>query len=263
MSKSVRTIAFTDIYGDVGNSNYNSMQVTLEKRLSKGLIFNFNYTLSKQIDDTGGSRSAYDWRTEKAVGANDQPHIWNVTFVYDSPFGRGGLLEPSNSIARSLLGGWKFSGITQFRSGRPLGTITGNCNLPFAGSCYADYNPNFSGPARINGDWDSGDILGANPTIFFDRNAFVSPAPFTYGNTPRTLAYGLRNPNYFNQDLSLVRKIAVVENLSLSFGADVFNIFNNVVFGGFSTNSTSTNFGRVTSQINSPRAVQLKLRIEF
>lgn len=253
----------TDIYGDVGNSNYNSVQLTLEQRLSRGLIFNFNYTFSKQIDDTSGTRSAYNWRTEKAVGVNDQPHIMNLSFVYDSPFSDGGFLEPQNAVARALLGGWKLSGITQFRSGRPLGTIAASCNLPNAGTCYADYNPNFSGPVRINGDWNDGNILGATPTTFIDRNAFVSPAAFTYGNTPRTMAFGLRNPSYFNQDLSLVRKFAVVERFSVSLGADVFNIFNNVVFGGISANITSANFGRVTSQVNSPRAVQLKMRVEF
>jgi hypothetical protein len=255
--------SFSDIYGDVGNSNYNSMQFTLEQRLSKGLIFNFNYTYSKQIDDTGGSRSAYNWKTEKAVGVNDQPHIWNLAFVYDSPFGRSGMLEVKNPIGRALLGGWKISGITQFRSGRPLGTIVGNCNLPNAGSCYADYNPNFSGPVRINGDWNSGNILGSNPTVFIDKNAFQSAAAFTYGNTPRTMAYGLRMPSYFNQDLSIVRKFNMFEKVSMSLGADVFNVFNQVVFGGINTNITSANFGRVTSQINSPRAVQLKARFEF
>jgi hypothetical protein len=173
------------------------------------------------------------------------------------------MLEVKNPIGRALLGGWKISGITQFRSGRPLGTITGNCNLPNAGSCYADYNPNFSGPVRINGDWNSGNVLGSTPTVFIDKNAFQSAAPFTYGNTPRTMAYGLRMPSYFNQDLSIVRKFNMFEKVSMSLGADVFNVLNQVVFGGINTNITSANFGRVTSQINSPRAVQLKARFEF
>ena len=94
------------------------------------------------------------------------------------------------------------SGITQFRSGRPLGSIIGACNLPNAGTCYADFNPAFSGAVRINGDYGDGDVLGTNPPTYIDRNAFVSAPAFTYGNTPRTLAFDLRNPNSFNQDLS-------------------------------------------------------------
>ena len=191
----------SDVYGDVGNSNYNSLQFMIEKRLSKGLIFNFNYTFSKQIDDTAGSRSGYNWKTERATGVNDQPHVWNISVVYELPFGKGGWLELHNPVARGILSDWQLAGITQFRSGRPLGTITGTCNLPNAGSCYADYNPNFSGPVRINGSFGSGDVLGPNPPAYIDKNAFLSPASFTYGNTPRTMAFGLRNPSFFDQDL--------------------------------------------------------------
>ena len=67
-------------------------------------------------------------------------------------------------------------------------------------TCYADDNPNFSGTVPINGDDGDGDVLGATPPADIDRNAFQSPPPFTDGNTPRTLAFDLRNPSYFNQD---------------------------------------------------------------
>ena len=154
------------------------------------------------------------------------------------------------------------SAITQFRSGRPLGSIGAACNLPNAGTCYADFNPDFSGPVRINGDFGEGDVLGSAPPAYIDRAAFVSPAPFTYGNTPRTLAHGLRNPNYFNQDLS-VRRDFQLRRIKLVAGIDVFNLFNNVVFGGIKTNITSAAFGRVSSQVNAPRVAQLKARLEF
>jgi hypothetical protein len=55
---------------------------------------------------------------------------------------------------------------------------------------------------RINGDYADGDVLGPNPPTYIDRAAFQSAPPFTYGNTPRTLAFDLRNPSSFNQDLS-------------------------------------------------------------
>ena len=84
-------------------------------------------------------------------------------------------------------------------------SIGAACNLPNAGTCYADFNPGFSGAVRINGDYGDGDVLGTTPPAYIDRNAFQSPAPFTFGNTPRTLAFDLRNPSYFNQDLSVRR----------------------------------------------------------
>lgn len=94
------------------------------------------------------------------------------------------------------------------------------------------------------------------------RVFFQSPAAFTYGTTTRTLAFGLRNPHYFNQDLSIRRDFHLAR-LKLGIGADVFNLFNTVVFGGIQTNITNANFGRVSSQANIPRVGQIKVKVEF
>ncbi|HEX3231473.1 MAG TPA: hypothetical protein VHQ95_21010, partial [Pyrinomonadaceae bacterium] len=96
-----------------------------------------------------------------------------------------------------------------------------------------------------------------------DSRAFVSPASFTYGNTPATGAYGLRNPHFANQDLSISRNFHIREGWRLQFGADTFNLLNSTRFGGISTNITAANFGRVSSQTNLPRVVQFKLRLEY
>jgi hypothetical protein len=90
----------------------------------------------------------------------------------------------------------------------------------------------------------------------------VSAAPYAYGNTPRTLAYDLRNPSSFNQDLS-IRRDFPISRVRLGIGVDVFNVFNTVVFGGIQTNITNANFGRVSSQVNTPRVGQIKVRVEF
>jgi hypothetical protein len=67
----------------------------------------------------------------------------------------------------------------------------------------------------------------------------------------------------FNQDLSLRRDFKRREGLRLSIQADAFNILNSVRFGGIGANITNANFGRVSSQANSPRVVQFNARIEF
>jgi hypothetical protein len=252
----------TDVYGNVASSRYHSLQFTAEKRLSpSGLIVNFNYTFSRTEDDLA-ARTGYNFEQDWAVGVNDQPHIFNAMVVYNLPFGEEGRAGSGNQVVSAIVRGWQVSGITQFRSGRPLGSILAACNLPNAGTCYADFNPSFSGPVRINGDYGDGDVLGANPPSYIDRNAFVSPAAFTYGNTPRTLAHDLRNPSSFNQDLS-VRRDFRVSRVKLVLGMDVFNLFNNVVFGGINTNITNAAFGRVTTQTNTPRVGQIKVRVEF
>jgi hypothetical protein len=132
--------------------------------------------------------------------------------------------------------------------------------VPQAGTCWASYNPAFTGSVQINGGWGHGDV---NATAYIDKNAFISPASFTYGNTPATGAYGLRNPHFANQDLSISRYFHLRESTRLQFGADVFNLLNSVRFGGISTNITAANFGRVSSQANLPRVVQFKLRLEY
>jgi hypothetical protein len=252
----------TDVYGNVASSRYHSLQLTAEKRrAADGLTVNVNYTFSRTEDDLA-ARTGYNFEQDWAVGVNDQPHVFNAIVVYDVPFGAEGKPGSGNRLVRAIVGGWQVSGITQFRSGRPLGSIGAACNLPSAGTCFADFNPGFSGPVRINGSFGDGDVLGATPPTYIDRAAFVSPPPFTYGNTPRTLAHGLRNPSSFNQDLS-VRRDFRVRRVRLVAGIDVFNLFNNVVFGGINTNITSAAFGRVSSQTNAPRVAQLKARIEF
>jgi hypothetical protein len=243
----------SDVYGDVGQSNYNALQASIQQRLSHGLTFNLNYTFSKALGTINGNRSAYI--QEKSLSTTDQPHLVNAFYSYQLPFGKGQTFNPENKVVRAAVGGWQISGITRFASGTPLGPFTATCNVPQAGTCWASYNPSFTGSVRLKGDG------GATP--FINASAFVSPASFTYGNTPATGAYGLRNPHFFNQDLSLTRKFQVRENLRFVFGADSFNLFNNVRLGSINTNITNANFGKAAAQTNLARVFQFKLRVEY
>ena len=245
-------------YNNDGQSNYQAMQWSLQQRLSRGLTFNVNYTFSKAQGTINGFRSAYIG--EKNLSTTDIPHVWNAFYSYDLPFGKGRMFNPDNKAVRWLVSGWQISGITRYASGTPLGPFTATCNVPQAGTCWASYNPNFSGPVRINGGWGHGDV---SANAYIDKNAFISPASFTYGNTPATGAYGLRNPHFANQDLSISRNFQIRENMRLAFGADVFNLLNSVRFGGIGTNITAANFGKVSSQINLPRVVQFRLKLQF
>jgi len=151
--------------------------------------------------------------------------------------------------------GWQLSGITRYASGTPLGPFTAACNVPQAGTCWASYNPAFTGDVQLKGD--------GGVTPFINVNAFISPPSFTYGNTPATDAYGLRNPHFVNQDLSLTRNFQMRENLRFVFGVDSFNLFNNVRLGNIGTIITNNNFGKATTQTNLARVFQFKLRIDF
>jgi hypothetical protein len=248
---------------NLASSNYNSLQITLQKRMSSGFTFNINHTWSKTLSDAGAGRSAYFWEIEKTHGESDRRHVFNAMIVYELPFGPGRAIRVSNPVARALVSGWRVSGITRIRSGLPYGVIGATCNLPNAGGCRASYAPGFSGDVRINGEWGSGDLLGARP-VFLEKAAFRSPDPYTYGNTPGAGAYGLYAPGFWNEDLGVTRQFAITERFKLDFSGEAYNVTNVVAFNGpASLDITNANFGRITSQQNAPRSMQLSLKLHF
>lgn len=261
----------SDIWGDIGNSTYHSLQASLTQRLTNGLTYTVNYTRSKEIDDVLGSagRTAYNQRIEKAVGLIDRPNVFSSTFSYRLPFGSGQRFASGNRLVNGIIGGWELSGLGTFSSGAPLTITSTACNLPqIGGSCLPNYNPNFTGPVTINGGLGSGqgNLIagsGALATTFINKNAFLAPAAYTFGNVPRTLPYGLRAPSVWDVDLTARRQFPITERVKFVFAVDAFNVFNAVQFGGLGTNIESANFGQVTTQANSPRKLQINARINF
>ncbi|MFN0106603.1 MAG: carboxypeptidase regulatory-like domain-containing protein [Bryobacteraceae bacterium] len=243
---------------NLANSSYNSLQLTVQKRMTNGLTFNVNHTWSKTLSDAGAGRSSYFWQQEKTHGESDRRHVFNAMIVYQLPFGKG-----QSRMVNAMTGGWRMSSITRLRSGLPYGIIAASCTLPNAGGCRASYNPAFSGAVRINGEWGSGDLLGARP-VFLDRTAFANPAPYSYGNTPGAGAYGLYGPGFWNEDMTVTRQFAITERFKLDFNVEAFNVTNSVLFNGpASLDINNANFGRITSQQNTPRSLQLALKLQF
>ena len=121
------------------------------------LLFNSNCVFSKAFSDDTDSRSAYNWKTEKAQ-QQDPTHTINVLLVYTLPFGNEKFTAGAKAVD-AVISGWQISSITTFGSGSLLSTIAASCNLPNAGSCYADYAPGVAASSvRINGDYGSGDV---------------------------------------------------------------------------------------------------------
>jgi hypothetical protein len=256
----------------IGNSTYNSLQVSVEKRFSSGMSFLLGYTWEKTIDDAGSilggsygtrNRTAYNNRQEKAISVSDIPQTLVATWTYQLPFGSGHSWGNSNPVVRALVSGWGVSTILMYHSQAPLGPISATGIAPNTGTIYADLTPSFSGPARINGSWGSGNLLGSNPPAFIDKNAFRVPASYTLGNSPRTLPYGLRNPWFSNENIALRREFRIRENLRFALEGNAFNAFNRTVFGSIATNISNANFGQVGTQSNTPRQFQLVGKIIF
>ncbi len=156
-------------WGQGGNVNYNSMQVVTRKTLSQGLVVQANFTWAKAMTNMNSLRSGYI--TQEAQ-TTDPAAALNLLFAYRLPFGKGHRFADGNAVVRKLASDWEFSGVFTYRSGTGFGFITAACNLPNAGTCYANFNPSFSGPVRINGAYGSGDLLGAESAGLPGRQRF-------------------------------------------------------------------------------------------
>ena len=252
------------LWGTRGTSTYNSLQLNLNRRFSRGLTFNVNYVFSKELDNLGSNRNPFSGSLDRALGAGHRPQVLAATLVYALPFGKGHLLDGGGTVVRAIVSKWQLSGVFTYSSGTPL-TITGSgCTVTgISSTCIASYNPAFSGPARINGTYGQGNIIGSGVVSYLDKRAFVDPAPYTFGNLPRSAPFGLLGPYLLNEDFSLRREIAIREKAKLAFEANMFNITNSVHFGAPGTNIDSANFGQVSSQANLPRKVQFNARVTF
>jgi hypothetical protein len=251
---------------DVGQSNYQGVQATFNRRFAKGLTFTGGYTFSKELDNLLGSpRNPFDYELEKSRGGIDHRHVFMGTVSYQLPFGAGRSLNPGNAVASALISHWNLSGVVTFATGAPLALTGSACNAGgILGTCIPNYNPAWGGSAvRINGNYGDGNVLGSSPTSYLDRTAFVAPAAYTWGNLPRTGVYGLNAPYNADVDLSVRREFVIHENIKLAIQADAFNVNNAVHFGAPGLNPDQASFGTLTSQGNQPRKLQFNARVTF
>jgi Carboxypeptidase regulatory-like domain/TonB dependent receptor len=253
----------SDPWLDVGNSTYNSLQVSLNHRFGNGLTFMVNYTFSKELDDLAGVRDPNKDFLEKAPGVLDHAHVATATLVYQLPFGAGHTLNSGNMVLRSIMSNWQISSLFTFSTGAPM-TVTGTCTGGgiIDASCYPSYNPNFSGSVWQNGDIGSN---GANvsSTAYLNKAAFVDPANFTAGNVARSAPLNLFVPHIADLDVSVRREFAIRERVRLAFQADAFNVNNAVHFAAPGLGIDSANFGIFSAMSNQPRKLQFSARVSF
>ncbi len=252
------------------NSIYHALQVRVEKRFSAGLQLLGTYVYSKSIDDSsvacgcttwlGGATSLQDPNRrylERSLSQYDIPHVFQASYVYQIPFGRnkrfGGSIHPALD---AVIGGWQTNGIWRFDNGMPASLSVSNSRpLP----TYGAQRPNLIGPLTRNDGSNWLDQYFATP-----QNA-VTPAPFTVGNAPRTIPTA-RVPGTATSALSFFKQFslgAMREGSFLEFRAEAFNALNHPQFAGPNTVVGSSAFGKVTAQANSPRQVQLGLKLYF
>ncbi|HEX7362026.1 MAG TPA: TonB-dependent receptor [Bryobacteraceae bacterium] len=226
----------------IGNSDYNSLQIALVRRLTSHLSVQVAYTYSKTMDDVATPMNANAPQTDEwALSSNDQPNAFVANYVYRLPFFSG-----DHGWLSQILGNWKIAGVTTFSSGFPLTvTIPGDR----AGTGALGQRPNAIAPVARLGGFNE----------FFTTNAFSMPGLGTFGDAGRNLFIG---PGVSNWDFSVTKDVKLRESTSLEITGQFFNIFNHAQFSSVGTTLGTPSFGHIVGA-RDPRIIQLGARLTF
>ena len=248
---------FTDIipiYSVGASSFYHSLQVSANKRFSKGLQMQLAYTWAKNIDDGMSHQDSYNIRADRALADIDVSHRAVIAGIYELPFGRGRHWGAGWSKLMDLaVGQWQVNGLVMLSAGTPLGiSASNNAGI-------------FNQAIRANSNGKSGKLTGPvqnRLNAYFDKTVYSQPTAFTFGNMGPRLP-DVRNDGMYNWDLSVIKNFQVLERVAVQFRAEALNAFNTPRFSGPNTSVTSSTFGVITSQANAPRQIQLGLKVLF
>ncbi len=237
-------------------SNYHSMQLTVQKRMNRGLSILANYTWSKSIDPVSSSNGnghntgpdPFNYNRNQGLSDFDMPHRLVVSGLWESP-----AMTSRPVLVRTLLGGWQNNFIFTAQTGTPFTVTSGvDNNFSGVGGQFADLTGT---DWRLPEDRAQGERIAR----WFNTAAFRANALGTVGSGSRNQ---LRDPGLWNVDYSLFKSFAVHEKLTLQFRGELFNAFNHTNLGSPAASVNSVNFGRITSA-RAPRIAQLALRLSF
>jgi hypothetical protein len=276
------------------SSWYHGMDVSLTRRLSRGLQFMAAYTFSHAYSTTGRSTGATglsgifgnqnDPRANYGRSDFNREHRLVVSYLYQFP-------SPKrfNAFLDALLGGWAAAGVTTIQSGAPLSLTGTNANNIFgirndraqlaAGCTHGDLTTSGSVNGKLNNYFNQSCIPRNNP------NAPISPTnPGTwlvvgdpepsglnagrriatdFGNSGVGIVFG---PDQRNFDIALIKRIslnALREGVNLEFRTEFFNAFNTTQFGNPATSVSEGNFGVISATAVNPRIMQFALKLNF
>ena len=244
------------------SSWYDSLQVSVNRRLAEGLSFGIAYTLSKALNDADGDGSgpldAYNLRLEKSASNFDRRQMLIFNYIWRLPFFKG-----RRGVAGHILGGWELSGITSFQTGLHSSVVgVGGDPGGFFGGGRADRigDPNLPrGERRLARYFDTAAFVCPGTSQGPTGGRTPCPRRGEAGNSPRHIIEG---PGMNNWDLSLFKNNKLSERVGLQLRFEAFNIFNHASFAGISANFDAANFGQVTSALDA-RIIQFGLKLIF
>lgn len=237
-----------NVRDDIGRSSYDSLQVQLSRRFSRGWQYIAAYTFSKTKDNGEGAfdntSGGGNYIQQYGLSRLNYPHVFSYETIYELPFGRGrSYASDLPSAAEAILGGWRINAIFRTQSGNPF-DVRVNGRL-----------------VNVTGDPYTGND---NNTPYLNRAAFA-PTATGFGNLQRN---SLRSIANYQLNLGLSKDFRFGERAKLEFRTEAFNLFNNIQWGTPNTdyNNTSTFDGFGTIRGTAPfsnRQIQMGLRVTF
>jgi hypothetical protein len=253
------------------SSIYHGFSAQMEKRYAHGIQFIIAYTNGKIIDDSsaetddsglavaGAHQNFYNRRADRAVSLQDVAQRLVFSSIWELPFGRGKMIGGNwKRFTNALLGGWQLNAILSFQSGLPLQIQNASNN---SNAFTTVQRPNVSGSdPGLPSDRSRQEKI----VSWFNTGVFSQPAPFTFGNAPRSLP-NVRADGVKNLDTSLFKEVSLYKEgrAKLQFRAEFFNALNRPQFAAPGVTFGSSTFGVVSAQANIPRQIQLGLKVLF
>lgn len=261
-----------DIFPNIGNSNYNSLQTQVTRHFKNGLAILGAYTWSKAIGmtdnaiDAEGVADIFNRNLDRAITNYHIPHVAKLSWIYELPIGPNKALNVGG-VAGKIIGGWQVTAIHTFRAGNPVSISTGGLNLPTGNSIRPDYIggnivANANAPINFRG------VSGG--TAYLNRDAFANPPVFAGGQNVMTrlgtvgpYLPNIRDRHLVSEDISVQKVFKFDEIRSIELRGTFLNPFNRHGIGGLVTNITDPNFGQFTGQQIGPRNMEIALRLAF
>jgi Carboxypeptidase regulatory-like domain len=274
----------------IGNNNYNSLQATLEKRMTRQLSLMLNYTWSKTFDDfpqntrvsntqdlNAGMSYVYPLYPDNATnipadarvpdikaldrGLSDIDHtnVLSISYVYKFP-----TLSTGSGAVRYLANGWRMSGLIKHRSGDVLTAYMGSDNsLTGLSQDRPNYDPGKSAYSREANN--AGKCAAGKSCVnWLNNNAFSTPVNTGPGTGFGNVVKGsFRGPGVSGWDAGVMRTFPVYENTSFEFRAEYFNVLNHTILANPNTTFTNSAFGTITATQGDPRIAQFSLKFLY
>jgi hypothetical protein len=243
------------------NSNFNALQISVDKRFSNGFTILGFYSWAKTLDYTSINiwadnilvQNPFNFFFRRGPADQNVPQRFVTSFVWDLPIPHG-----EAPLARAILRDWKLSGILTLQSGLPF-NINANADVLANGGTETAYVDLIgSGSPVVHAS-----SKGAEVAEYFNTARFAEPAVNTYGTLGRNAMIG---PGYSNMDTSLVKGFRIPFLGEAGLGQlrfEAFNVFNRTNFGQPVTDITSPAFGQLTTTIGNARLLQIAAKIRF